>query len=137
MNTAKNTSEKPTTCRCGCGVQSKSNYRPGHDARHAGQVGRALASAATRAEQERLIGTLPSKALRAKAVRVADKAQAKAKARSEREFLSGRRRPTTHSPQVVTAKVGRWVREGRIEGNEFVYTDKSGAEKRATKFEVA
>lgn len=39
-------SEKRTSlCRCGCGqptIRDEADYRPGHDARHAGQVGRSL-----------------------------------------------------------------------------------------------
>lgn len=38
--------EIPAGCRCGCGesVGKRAKYRPGHDARHAGQVARAAAA---------------------------------------------------------------------------------------------
>src|SRR5215212_1459355 len=54
-------------CRCGCGEQVGRGalYRPGHDARHASQVGRAMMAAG--AEDPVLLAELPSEALRAKA----------------------------------------------------------------------
>lgn len=54
-------------CRCGCGqpVGLGATYHPGHDARHAAAVGRALV-AAGHADPD-LLSTLPSPALRAKA----------------------------------------------------------------------
>ena len=56
-------------CLCGCGEATGRNYRPGHDARHAGQVGRALAQAPdlTVDQREALLHELPSLALREKA----------------------------------------------------------------------
>ncbi|MGY1751162.1 hypothetical protein [Modestobacter sp. SYSU DS0511] len=55
------------SCRCGCGEQvgRRSNYRPGHDARHASQIGRAMIAAG--AEDPVLLAELPSEALREKA----------------------------------------------------------------------
>lgn len=40
-------------CHCGCGTEAKPgrSYLPGHDARHAGAVGRALAAGAQGAEE--------------------------------------------------------------------------------------
>lgn len=59
---------RPATvaCGCGCGTEAKPGrlYLPGHDARHAGQVGRALAAKAPGAEDAAL--ALPP-ALQAKA----------------------------------------------------------------------
>lgn len=54
-------------CRCGCGEQVGRGalYRPGHDARHASRVGRAMIAAG--AEDPGLLAELPSDALRAKA----------------------------------------------------------------------
>ena len=55
-------------CRCGCGEQATrptALYRPGHDARHAGAVGRALIAAGH--ADPALLDALPSQALRAKA----------------------------------------------------------------------
>lgn len=60
-------------CLCGCGEATGRNYRPGHDARHAGQVGRALAQAPdlTVDQREALLHELPSLALRQKASKIA------------------------------------------------------------------
>lgn len=58
----------PTPCRCGCGqptVRAEAMYLPGHDARHAGQVGRAIIADPTQAEAE--LAKLPTDRLRAKA----------------------------------------------------------------------
>ena len=58
------------TCLCGCGETTGrgSTYRPGHDARHASRVGRAMAAAS--AEDPALLAELPSDALRAKALKM-------------------------------------------------------------------
>lgn len=55
-------------CQCGCGeaiTRLTALYRPGHDARHASAVGRALISAGH--PDQALLDALPSPALRAKA----------------------------------------------------------------------
>lgn len=59
-------------CNCGCGEatsSSKTAYKPGHDARHAGQVARAMAAAKINgdATYSPALDTLPSPKLRAKA----------------------------------------------------------------------
>lgn len=57
----------PANCRCGCGaptVRPSASYLPGHDARHAGQVGRALLAGA---DEATALAALPTPALRAKA----------------------------------------------------------------------
>ena len=78
--TAKATAKTTTapTCTCGCGEQISPTaaYRPGHDARHAGFVARAIA--ADPKEAKTLLLALPSPALRAKAQRAADRLAAKA-----------------------------------------------------------
>jgi hypothetical protein len=63
-------------CLCGCGavVGRGSRYRPGHDARHAGQVGRQIASAD--GDGTHLLAALPSEALRAKASGIAERVAA-------------------------------------------------------------
>lgn len=60
-------------CLCGCGLPTTRDYRPDHDARHASQVARALATSSdlTESEREDLLQRLPSEALRAKAVTIA------------------------------------------------------------------
>lgn len=60
-------------CKCDCGqvITTKARYRPGHDARHAGIVARAIAENPKQANA--LLGTLPSNALQAKATRAAER----------------------------------------------------------------
>ena len=64
-------------CGCGCGEATKSTFRPGHDARHAGNTGRALA---TNPKDKAALADLNAMTpgLRAKAERVRDNAIAKA-----------------------------------------------------------
>lgn len=106
---------KPVTnlaeCKCGCGELANKNrdYRPGHDARHAGVIGRAMATefAANRADKaEALLVQLPSAALRIKAKGVALKA-AEGKSRTRKATKSPKvEAPTT---EIGTLKIGRWT----------------------------
>lgn len=69
---------QPTNCKCGCGNATKranADYVAGHDARHAGVVGRALIAA--NADHKKVpaslvvssgLGSLPTPALQAKAL---------------------------------------------------------------------
>ncbi|MEO5981872.1 MAG: helix-turn-helix domain-containing protein [Pedococcus sp.] len=62
-------------CLCGCGSSALLQYQPGHDARHAGEVGRELATAGaslTPEKREAILQALPSDALRAKALKIAE-----------------------------------------------------------------
>lgn len=65
-------------CYCGCGEQvpAKSFYKPGHDARHAGVIGREIAAGyATKGfDRRELLTMLPSDKLVAKAEGIAEKA---------------------------------------------------------------
>lgn len=77
-------------CYCGCNEQvpAKSYYRPGHDARHAGALGRELAAQYpnyTDEQANEVLGDLPSERLVAKAKGIADKAIEKANAKRARE----------------------------------------------------
>lgn len=72
-------------CKCGCETpvgSRKTSYRPGHDARHAGQVGRKFIEQGK--ADPKLLATLPSEKLQAKALRMLqvsdDKQDAKAAA---------------------------------------------------------
>ena len=84
----KTTATKPATttdlsvCGCGCGETTKATFRPGHDARHAGNTGRALAA---NPKDKTALADLAAMtpALRAKAERVRDNAVAKAEATAE------------------------------------------------------
>ena len=75
---AKATSSQPHDCLCGCGevITTRALYRPGHDARHAGQVGREIAANYTTPgfDRRELLAALPTDALKAKAERIAERA---------------------------------------------------------------
>lgn len=75
-NDATTGSNPADTCRCGCGdpVRPGSNYRPGHDARHAAAVGRHLISVDR--VDDTALAHLPSPALRAKATTMLERARA-------------------------------------------------------------
>jgi hypothetical protein len=70
-------------CRCGCGEQvasAKSEYRPGHDARHAGIVARDIASSSVQYfERVTADSDLGSDALREKAHKMAERLILKAR----------------------------------------------------------
>ena len=75
-------------CYCGCkeNVPAKSYYRPGHDARHAGQIGRQAALLDPGSpEYDNLFSDLPSESLVAKAKGIEGKARDKADAKAQRE----------------------------------------------------
>jgi len=83
---AKSASKDPHDCLCGCGstITTKALFRPGHDARMAGQVGREIAAIMNGGHDEgdqikinALIESLPTPALQAKAHRVAETANRK------------------------------------------------------------
>lgn len=83
---ATTVSAEGSPCLCGCGEPTgkKSNYRPGHDARHAGEVGRAIAAEFNTPGFDRrtLLDALPSDLLKAKAEAIAEKAIEKAQKKS-------------------------------------------------------
>lgn len=86
-------------CYCGCGenVPAKSFYRPGHDARHAGQIGKALGAMdqPSDADVKKMVADLPSDRLVDKALRIADAQRAKRNKKASPTFTEG------------TAKVGK------------------------------
>ncbi len=120
--------KNPTgTCRCGCGENvAKSNYRPGHDARHAGNVARAIAADGSieTTSSKALLDALPSDALKQKATDMANRLIAKANTKANK----------TEAPPVVKAKVGRATYEGVVDGDTFHYVDGKQNEKSTTKF---
>lgn len=74
------TDTEPRPCGCGCEepVGPRALFRPGHDARHAGATGRALAANPKDKAANAALAAM-SDSLRAKAERVRDNAIAKAK----------------------------------------------------------
>lgn len=94
-----------TGCLCGCGelANKDRDYRPGHDARHAGNVGREIAARRLGSPDEAiddLLLALPSSSLRIKAKGVALKALEGKKTRSK---------VAKDQREVGTVKLGRWV----------------------------
>lgn len=121
------------SCYCGCGenVPSKSFYRPGHDARHAGQIGREIAANYSTPGFDRrdLLSNLPSEKLVAKAESIAEKQiekieakKAKQAAKDAPEFVEG-------TLQVgKNERIGRRFKDGTVE-----YMDEAGEWKPASK----
>lgn len=82
----------PDPCRCGCGEATRrpeARYVSGHDARHAGEVGR---SDATEAQVREIFKDAPKLVAKALGVRetAARKAQAKVEAAALREELAAK-----------------------------------------------
>lgn len=146
----------PHPCTCGCGelVPSKSFYRPGHDARHAGVVGREIAAEAAmpayakswKDRAAKKLEALPSDRLRVKAERIAEKAigkaEAKVQAKAERESRTAvekdepadRKAPTTEEGIVKVGKTEyvatRYPETGEVtyfKGDKTVQASKSAA----------
>lgn len=105
-------------CRCGCRVpvnDRKRNYLPGHDARHAGQVGKAIAAKDPKSDEfESMLAVLPTDALRRKASDIATRRLHKAatKTAPTRRKLEAQGKTTEEieAVQFVSGevKVGRW-----------------------------
>jgi hypothetical protein len=125
-------------CGCGCGesVPPKSNYRPGHDARHAGQVGREVAAIMDGGHDEgdqikidALYATLPSDLLKAKAQRIAEKANEKNLAKAQPEPVEIEGLVTVGKKEYAAIKLGDVVTR--------VDTGKPVSKAAAKTFEVA
>lgn len=101
---------KPTNstgkCLCGCGENvAKSNYRPGHDARHAGQVARSIAgSKVTPVQATKALSVLPSSALRLKASAMADRLREKASSTESKAATIKERAAANNETPTSTAK---------------------------------
>lgn len=122
-------------CLCGCGELSANHYRPGHDARHAGMIGRKIAENYNTKgfDRRELLNELPSEALVAKAEGIAEKAIEKMEARAKREVEREARKtaPTYEEGTVKVGKnekVGRRAKDGTVE-----YLDDKGEWKPASK----
>lgn len=93
-------------CYCGCGatLTGKSHYKPGHDARHAGVVGRHVAAeilkGIPRNQAMTHLDALPSAKLVDKATRIAENAVTKGTKTKKAE-------PAPEGPEVGIVKVGK------------------------------
>lgn len=103
-------------CKCGCGeiCNRGRNYRPGHDARHAGRIARYIAEKDDEEVYESALSLLPTEALRKKASDMADrllkKAAAKAQNRTPEKVA---KEMAKEIAKVIDlhgeVKVGRWT----------------------------
>lgn len=123
-------------CTCGCGenVAGKSLYRPGHDARHAGQIAREVAADLQNDaayDHQMALEVLPTKALRDKALAHAQRIVAKAAKKTKPE--------PKPEPQVFTGtiKIGRWSYPVRSHGGTDVEYQQKGEWKPLTKAQSA
>lgn len=66
-------------CGCGCGNLTARTYKPGHDARHAGQVARSIIKGA---DPKEALKALPTDALRTKAQRMVTRHEVTAQAKA-------------------------------------------------------
>lgn len=91
-------------CLCGCNgnVPPKSNFKPGHDARMAGQVARKLIELGT--TDDDALMTLPSEQLRDKAVAIFDKAMARKVEKASRKVAVKPVKVATPAPVKAAAK---------------------------------
>ncbi|MGY4541726.1 hypothetical protein ACVWY0_001639 [Arthrobacter sp. UYNi723] len=125
QTTAKTTTTEKATvqCTCGCGEatqSAKSLYRPGHDARHAGLVARDLvASRQEGYERQYSEEDLGSDALRAKAVKMAERLTAKAQAQADRAAAKG-----SKWTEAEPVKRGRWIYPTRTNGKVTQINDR-------------
>jgi len=137
-------------CYCGCGenVPGTSFYRPGHDARHAGVIGRLVASTGNKDH----LNELPSAKLTEKAQGIATKALAKADAkrkaeheRAEAKAAKNRDKANATKQEVkAPASESGFIRVGRNDnipairiGDKVTYVDAKGTEKVASKSAAA
>ncbi|MFF3710439.1 hypothetical protein [Streptomyces phaeochromogenes] len=127
----------------GCTATTKRTFAPGHDAKlksaliRWGAEGHEIryddGGMSTTADAATLAAKFPFGHMVAAGIK---RAEDKAAAKAERDAVRAARKAAPKKPKTVKAKVGRTVREGVVEGDEFVYADKDGSEKRTAKFEL-
>lgn len=120
-----------TTTRTGCTATTRRTFAPGHDARLKGFL--------IRAGREGLLIRTPEGGADQLPAKVAERfgfaaMVAEGIARPART----RKAKAVAAPTTVTAKVGRWVYEGRVTANGgiFSYTDRQGRNLMAEKFTI-
>ena len=108
-------------CKCGCEKRTRftsSNYLPGHDAKHKGQVARQVISTGDR----ELIKRLPSPALQAQALELVAKWTTKGKVPGGPK-LAKAEAPVEDSTQYEI-KIGRWTYPVKKHGASYLYNTK-------------
>jgi hypothetical protein len=118
----------PHPCACGCGevITTRSVYRPGHDARHAGQIGREIAAnyATKGFDRRRLLEYLPTAALVAKAERIAENATRQSESRRQRQESAAATNPRpTWKDGIVKVGKGEYPAKRAVDGKVVYYKD--------------
>ncbi|AZS08774.1 hypothetical protein KDJ02_gp53 [Arthrobacter phage Litotes] len=132
MTETQTTAKANTTrqCNCGCGEatsSSKTMYKPGHDARHAGNVARAMAADYNDAGNEEKLEALPSANLKHKArtmaARLVEKAAKKADRTAARKPSDKPAPASKKIAEVVAAEEAAHAEETATEAPEPMWDD--------------
>ncbi|ALY08837.1 hypothetical protein DRROBERT_51 [Arthrobacter phage DrRobert] len=135
MKEPKMTETQTTTtrhCNCGCGEatsSSKTMYKPGHDARHAGNVARAMAADYNDAGNDEKLEALPSANLKHKArmmaARLVEKAAKKAAGRTATKTQDKPAKASKKVAEVVAAEEAAHAEETATEVPEPMFEDET------------
>jgi len=127
----------------GCTAQTKRLFAPGHDAKLKsalikwGALGldirRTEAGVATSAEAVKHASRFKFAHMVAAGIKRAEDKRLAKLAKAEERAAKKVAKAEPANP-IVTAKVGRWERQGTVTDGVFTYTDAKGATKTATKF---
>lgn len=109
MTSTATTTAKPAkaiefkSCLCGCGenVPPKSNFRPGHDARMAGNLAKEWVTLG--GIDDEMLQTLPTEALRDKAMAIYDRRMAKVQAKAQAKAVPDPQ-PQVEAPKAAAPK---------------------------------
>ncbi|QDH48241.1 hypothetical protein SEA_MAMAPEARL_53 [Arthrobacter phage MamaPearl] len=139
MTETQNTTAKAVTtrhCTCGCGEatsSAKTMYKPGHDARHAGNVARAMAADYNDAGNADKLSALPTANLQHKAkmmaARLVSKEAAKLERAASRKPSDKPAKPAKKIAEVVAAEEAAHAEETAAEVPEPMFTDETPAYK--------
>ena len=125
-------------CKCGCGKRvrfTSSNYLPGHDARHKGQIAREIIATGDKG----LINQLPSPALQEQAKELVVKWVNKGKVPGGPKLAKKSEAPAQPEAKLEV-KIGRWTYPVKKHAESYLRNDKrdgSGAWGTMTKDEIA
>ncbi|WKW85612.1 hypothetical protein SEA_LAKSHMI_55 [Arthrobacter phage Lakshmi] len=117
MTETQNTTTKAVTtrhCTCGCGEatsSAKTMYKPGHDARHAGNVARAMAADYDDAKNADKLEALPTANLQHKAKMMAARLVAKEGQKAERAAKAREARTSIPEDRKAPAKPAAKISE--------------------------
>ncbi|AZF97690.1 hypothetical protein SEA_CALLIEOMALLEY_54 [Arthrobacter phage CallieOMalley] len=132
QTTAKANTTTTRQCNCGCGEatsSSKTMYKPGHDARHAGNVARAMAEDYNDAGNEEKLEALPSANLKHKArmmaARLVEKAAKKADRTAARKPSDKPAPASKKIAEVVAAEEAAHAEETATEVPEPMFEDET------------